>query len=81
MDIATEVSLLSSHVALPRDGHLEIFFHLYAYLKQKQNSQLALDPTYPQVDMRSCQKADWTDLYGNVSEAIPNNAPEPRRRR
>ena len=31
--------------------------------------------------MRSCQKAHWTDLYGNVSEAIPNNAPEPRRRR
>ena len=28
--------------------------------------------------MRSFHKADWTDFYGNVSEAIPNNAPEPR---
>ena len=78
VDIATEVSLLSSHVALPREGHLEIIFHLYAYLKQKDNSQLALDPTYPQVDMRSFRKADWTDFYGDVSEAVPNNAPEPR---
>ena len=28
--------------------------------------------------MRSFHKADWTDVYGNVSEAVPNNAPEPR---
>ena len=28
--------------------------------------------------MRSFHKADWIDLYGDVSEAIPNNAPEPR---
>ena len=57
---------------------MEIIFHLYAYLKQKHNSRLALDPTYPQVDMRSFHKADWTDFYGNVAEAVPNNAPEPR---
>ena len=78
VDIATEVSLLSSHVALPRDCHLETIFHLYAYLKQKHNSQLALDPAYPQVDMRSFHKADWTDVYGDISEVVPNNAPEPR---
>ena len=77
VDIATEVSLLSLHVALPREGHLETIFHLYAYLKQKHNSQLALDPTYPQVDMRLFHKADLTDFYGDVSEAIPNNTPEP----
>ena len=84
VDIATEVSLLSSLVVLPRDGHsLKIIFHLYAYLKQKHNSRLDLDPTYPQADMRSFHKADWNDFYGNVSEAIPvpNNAPEPRQRR
>ena len=38
VDIATEVSLLSAHVALPREGHLEIIFHLYICLKQKHNS-------------------------------------------
>ena len=78
VDIATEVSLLSSHVALPRVGQWEIIFHLYAYHKQKHNSRLALDPTYPQVDMRSFPEADWTNFYCYVSEAIPNNAPEPR---
>ena len=28
VDIATDVSLLSSHVVLPREGHLETIFHL-----------------------------------------------------
>ena len=79
VDIATEVSLLSSHVALPRDGHsLKIIFHFYAYLKQKHNSRLDFDPKYLQVVMRSFHKADWNYFYDNVSEAVPNNAPEPR---
>ena len=28
--------------------------------------------------MRSFHKADWTDFYGDISEVVPNNAPEPR---
>ena len=28
--------------------------------------------------MRSFHKADWTDFYGDISEVIPKNAPEPR---
>ena len=31
--------------------------------------------------MKSFHKADWTAFYGNVSEAIPNNAQKPRERR
>ena len=53
IDIATEVSLLASHVALPQEGHLH-------------NSRLALDPTYPQVHMGDCREVDWTDFYGEV---------------
>ena len=34
IDIATEISLLASHVALPRKGHLQTVFHIYAYLIQ-----------------------------------------------
>ena len=51
-------------------------FHMYAYLKHKHNSCLALDPTYPQVHMGDFCEVDWTDIYGEVQEAIPDNAPE-----
>ena len=78
IDIATEVSLLASHVAPPRKGHLQTAFHIYAYLKKRHNSRLALDPSYPRIDMRTFHQADWTDFYGEVKEAIPDNPPEPR---
>jgi len=35
IDIATEVSLLSSHLAYPREGHLEAALHIMAYLRAK----------------------------------------------
>jgi hypothetical protein len=35
VDIATEVSLLSSHLALPRAGHLQQAYHIFGYLKAK----------------------------------------------
>ena len=64
INIATEVSLLASHVALPRKGHLQTVFHISAYLKKGHNSRLALDPSYPEIDMRVFHHADWTDCYG-----------------
>jgi hypothetical protein len=35
IDIATEVSLLSSHLAYPREGHLDTALHIMSYLRQK----------------------------------------------
>ena len=78
INIATEVSLLASHVALPREGHLEAVFNMYAYLKHKHNSCLALDPTYARVHIGDFREVDWTDFDGEVREAIPDNAPEPQ---
>ena len=77
--IETEVSLLASHVALPRKGHLQTVFHIYAYLKKRHNSRLALDPSYPEIDMRVFHQADWTDFYGAVKKlylTIPQNQDE-----
>ena len=42
IDIATEVSLLASDVALPRKGHVQTVFHIYAHLKKRHNSRLAM---------------------------------------
>ena len=50
IDIATEVSLLSSHLAFPREGHLETALHIMSYLSQKHNTRLISDPTYPKRD-------------------------------
>ena len=78
VDINTEVSALSSFLALPRRGHMEAALHIMSYLKIRHNSRLALDPSYPAIDYDSFNiDAEWTAFYGDVKEAIPPNAPKP----
>jgi hypothetical protein len=43
LDITTEVSMLLSHNALPREGHLNAVFQIFSYLKTKTNARLVLD--------------------------------------
>ena len=50
IDIITKVSLLLSHVALPREGHLEAMVHVMAHISQKYNSRLMCGPLYPEID-------------------------------
>ena len=50
IDIATEVSMMSSHNAYPREGHFETVLHMMGYLKGRNNSRLAMDPNYPTVN-------------------------------
>ena len=79
IDIATELSILSSYLAYPREGHFDAALHCMAYLRDKHNSRLFFDPTYPELDLDSFNDgAAWKDFYGEISEAIPPNAPEPR---
>ena len=78
VDIITEVSMLSSHMAMPREGHLEAVLHVFGFLKIKYNSRMCFDPTVPPCDERAFKDCDWKQFYGDVEEAIPSNAPEPR---
>ena len=78
VDIITEVSELSSFLAMPREGHLDAVFHIFNYLEKRHNARIAFDPSYPEIDMTSFKECDWSSFYGNVREALPPNAPEPR---
>jgi hypothetical protein len=77
MDIATEVSMLAAHNALPQEGHLAAVFRIYSYLKTKPNARLVFDPTYVNIHYAAFPHENWGDFYGDVSEAIPPNAPPP----
>ena len=78
VDIITEVSVLASYLAVPRRGHMDAVYHVYAYLRRKHNARLVLDPTYPTEDPLVHKSQDWLKFYGEVREAIPPNMPEPR---
>ena len=78
VDIITEVSILTSHISIPREGHLDALFHVFGYLQKKHNFRLIFDPTYPDIDMSDFIQTDWKHFYGEVEEPKPPDAPEPR---
>ncbi len=81
VDICLEVSLMSSHLAMPREGHLEALFHIFAYLKKYHNSEMVYDPTIPVIDAAAFPMLDWTlSAMGEEEqvEILPDDMPEAR---
>ena len=80
VDMLLEVSLLSSHLALPRVGHLQQVYHIFGYLKGSPRRRIFFDPDHPNISEDRFQRYEWVDFYRDVKEEIPLNAPEPRGR-
>ena len=57
---------------------MEAVLHVFSFLCQKCNSRMEFDPTYPATNMSGIKECKWKDLYGELKEAIPSNAPEER---
>ena len=68
---------MSSHLALPRTGHLEQVYHLFAYIKHSPRRRLFFDPTDPGISENRFQKFDWVDFYRDAKEEIPQDLPKP----
>ena len=71
IDIITKVLLLSSHIALPREGHLEVAVHVMAHVGNKYSSRLVYDSSYLEIDYSVFKECDWSEFYRNDNEAIP----------
>lgn len=73
VDITTEVSMMASMIAQPREGHLEQLYHIFAFLKIKHNAEMVFDPTPPDIPDNEFEKHDWSHtVYGNVKEELPD---------
>ena len=45
VDMCVEVSMMSSHLALPIEGHMKEVYHIFAYLKKHHNAEIVFDPS------------------------------------
>jgi hypothetical protein len=73
--------MLSSHLALPREGHLVEVLQIFSYLRKYHNTELVFDPSEPNVNKADFEQRDWSSTeFGHVEgkEELPPNAPEPR---
>ena len=59
VNVCLEVSMMSSHLALPREGHLEQILHIFTYWKKYHNTELVYDPSDPVVDENDFERRDW----------------------
>jgi hypothetical protein len=66
--------LVVLQLCLPREGHLDTAFHLFAHLVNNHNTRFVLDTTYPVIDEYAFVTADWKAMYGVVKEALPPDA-------
>ena len=74
VDITCEVSMMASMMAMPRSGHLNQLFHMFAYLKNKHNAEMVFDSTVPDIDEAEFPAEDWrnTQLGKSIEELSPN---------
>jgi hypothetical protein len=80
VDICCEVSMLSSHLALLHEGHLQQVYHMFAYVKYHHNAELVFDPSEPEVDQSHFKIKDWitSEMTEGLSKILPVHMSEPR---
>ena len=81
IDICYKVSVLSQHLALPRQGHLEMVYHIFAYQNKHENLKIIFDPMTVQLaNLNVFKKLDWSEVYDleDIKEELLPRMPEPR---
>ena len=77
-DIITAVSMLASHQVMPREGHLEACYHIFAYLRKHPTLSIIMHPSRPKVRQdHFVESVNRSDFYEDCAEEIPDDAPEP----
>ena len=64
IDIITKELLLPSHVALPREGHLEATVYVMDHVGQRNNSRLVYYPSYQETDHSVLKECKWSEIIG-----------------
>ena len=82
VDILFEVSILSQHLACPREGHLEQVLHIFSYLENKPKLTLYMDHGDPNIDYGQFQtnRKSFLEIYRDAEEMKPDMMPAPRGR-
>jgi hypothetical protein len=78
IDIHLAVTLLSSYMVQPREGHLIEVLRFVSYLKYNANSTMIFDHLPVNWEEEAFPKHDWSTFYADAKEELPPNMPEAR---
>jgi len=83
IDILTEVSCLSQHLAEPRDVHLVAVYKIFKYLEvclKKDKGRVVFIGKFKFVDnvmFNDINREEWDQFYKDAEEELPIRGPEP----
>jgi len=78
IDIHLAVTLLSSYMMQPREGHLIEVLRIFSFLKYNANSTMIFDHLPVNWEEEAFPKHDWSTFYADAKEELPPNMPEAR---
>ena len=76
-DISCAIMTMSRFRAAPREGHMKRLKRIYGYIKQYPKGAIRVRVGLPDYSELKNTKYDWTGIYGNISEEMPHDMPEP----
>ena len=71
------VMTLSSFRAAPRRGHLDRCKRIYGYIARMKHARILVNTSLPDLSSLPPQAFDWFNVYGNLKEILPHDAPKP----
>ena len=82
VDVNVEALMLSLHLVMQREGHLEELLHIFAYTRKQMNTGMVFDPRVPKIDKNYFQLQDWSySIYSStgktMEEALSHIIPNP----
>ena len=83
IDILTEVSCLSQHLAEPREGHLIAVYKIFKYLSMRlkiSRGRIVFNGKSMIIDnaiFNDFDRQEWKDFYHDAREEMPIKMPEP----
>ena len=66
VDITTVVSMMAYQMDMSRKGHSEAVLNVFAFLRQRYNSRMVFDPTYPAINISDFKEWKCKDFYGEL---------------
>ena len=76
-DIQYSTNTLARFAQMPKEGHFKRCKRLFGYLKHNPTGRLLFDPTNPDLSCFNFQAHDWTDIYPQPEEYLPDRIPIP----
>src|SRR6056300_532251 len=75
IDVAAEVSMMSAYNAMPRMGHFHAVLHVFAYLENNLDWELAMD--CQSKNWNEIPEQNWREFYPFAKDEIPPDMPKP----